>query len=94
MRARMVEYPGQYAWSSYRERVGEQGGSLLDELHADNSGYESYIDEPIPPGECEFIRESQRCNHVTGSGKFCEQIENAIGRRLQNRKPGRPRSRS
>ena len=73
--------------------MGEQGGSLLDELPADNPGYEPYIEAPIPPGEWEIIRESLQCNHVTGSGKFCEQIENAIGRRLQNRKPGRPRGR-
>jgi len=92
VRARMVDMPIKYKWSSYRERFGDTTAGLLDELPCGRHEYEEFLGSLIPNGEWEFIRCSVQSNHITGSSMFCERIENALGRRLQNRKPGRPRN--
>jgi putative transposase len=91
VRAGMVSKPKQYPWSSCRERVGDVVGDLLDELPYDGYKYDSFLVGSVPSGEWELIRSSVQSNHITGSSRFCERIEKAIGKRLQHRKPGRPR---
>lgn len=92
VRAGMVDKPRQYQWSSYRERTGDSAIGLVDKMPFDCHEYEVYINASIPNGEWDLIRNSVKSNHVTGSSLFCARIENAIGRRLNHRKPGRPRN--
>ncbi|MCU7796535.1 MAG: transposase [Candidatus Thiodiazotropha sp. (ex Myrtea spinifera)] len=91
VRAGIVDKPHKYEWSSYRERTCKQAVDLLDELPFDYHEYEIFMNGSIPSGEWDLIRDSVQSNHITGSTLFCERIERAIGRRLNNRKPGRPR---
>ena len=95
VRAGMIAGPIKYKWTSCQERLGvvETGRCLLDELPFDCHGYKKFLGCPIPSGEWEFIRNSVKINHITGSDVFCERIESALGRRLQHRKPGRPKKR-
>lgn len=93
VRAGMVARAKQYMWSSCRERVANTTIKLLDTLPYECHDYKAYMDSSIPHGELELIRSSVQSNHITGSSLFCERIENAIGKRLHNRKPGRPRNR-
>ena len=89
--ARMVDEPGMYAWSSYRDRIGSATDGVVDPLPCTCGDHEQFVNDEVPKGEWELIREAVQGNHVTGSDMFCERIERALGRRLQQRKPGRPK---
>jgi len=92
VRARMVDEPGKFQWSSYRERIGKTSVRLLDELPVEKGvNHGAFVEGAIPDGEWELIRKAVKSNHITGSEKFCERIEIALGRRLRQRTPGRPR---
>lgn len=91
VRANMVKSPINYQWSSCKPRVEKQLDGFLDELPFEISEYEKFVQSAVPKGEWEFIGNSVHSNHITGSSLFCERIENALGKRLQQRKPGRPR---
>jgi putative transposase len=80
VRAGMVSKPNQYPWSSYRERIGGVAGNMLDELPYDGYKIESFHIGSVPYGEWELIRSSVQSNHITGSSRFCERIEKAIGK--------------
>ena len=91
VRARMVNKPELYQWSSSGERMSGVAHNLLDDLPVSGRDYISYMNRSSSPGEWELIRNSVQSNHITGSSLFCERIEEAIGRRLQYRNPGRPK---
>jgi putative transposase len=44
-----------------------------------------------PAGEWELIREALQRGQLTGTERFCDEIEVIIGQRIENRKQGRPR---
>jgi len=100
VRARMVSAPLDYPWSSYRERIGHTDNGCLDDMHpyfelgvSDQERrriYEDFIMNSVPDGEWEFIREAVRRNQLTGNDRFVEQVNKAIGRRVERRGPGRP----
>ena len=90
VRTGMVVGPKQYKWSSCRERSSEAANTLLDKLPFDCHEYDPFLRNSIPHGEMELIKGSVQSNHITGSTLFCKRIEEAIGRRLLRRKPGRP----
>lgn len=101
VRAKMVWHPKEYAWSSYRTHAKGLEDELLDfdPFYAglgDNAGersqaYEKWIWESIPEGEWESIREAIQRGGLLGGAKFQEQIAVMVGRRIENRGPGRPR---
>jgi len=102
VRARMSDDPAAYPWSSYRWHAGI--GSQFDWLDIDpcfeglgNSKderamrYREFVQSAIPAGEWELIREALQREQLTGTKRFCDEIEAIIGRRIENRKQGRPR---
>lgn len=101
VRARIVDEPGQYRWSSYRSRIGEESDSLLDPIpcyrpygNSPEKHYERYKDfvaAAIPEGEWQLIRQAvQRCQ-LTGDSRFIGEVERIVGRRIELRGRGRPR---
>jgi putative transposase len=100
MRARMVDHPDEYRWSSYAARMGGVGNDWLDidptyQALADDDThrrhrYKIFVEEAIPPGEWELIREAVKRSQLTGNHRFADAVEQIIGRRIERRGPGRP----
>jgi putative transposase len=96
----MVAAPADYPWSSYRERMGECTGGILDSpppyLSLGDSEYnrrviyEGFMASAIPIGEWELIREAVQRNQLTGNDRFVDEVKKVIGRRVERRGPGRP----
>ena len=102
VRARMVESPAAYQWSSYRRHAGmvnEFGWVDTDPcyqaLGASNSEramrYTEFVGSAIPDGEWGVIREALQRGQLTGTKRFVDEVEGIIGRRIEHRKWGRPR---
>jgi putative transposase len=49
------------------------------------------VQSEIPAGEWELTREALQRGQLTGTERFSDEIEAIIGRRIENRKQGRPR---
>ena len=96
----MVDHPGGYCWSSYTARMGGAGndGLDLDPMYQALGGedvirrhrYQTFLDEVIPPGEWELIREAVKRSQLTGNTRFADAVQQIVGRRIERRGPGRP----
>jgi putative transposase len=100
VRAGMVAGVGEYAWSSYRERVLGKGQAMLDIDPIYNSlastdqerrrRYRAFLEEGVSMEEKQFIDESVNRNQLTGNHLFVDEIEQRIGLRVERRGRGRP----
>ena len=98
--ASMVATPDQYRWSSYRWHAwGESDGVITDHDLYQQLGrtaeerqrtYRELFQHYIPETELHEIRECLAYNYPLGNDRFREQIETALGRRVGERKKGRP----
>jgi len=102
VRAGMTKTPGAYRWSSYRWHAGESSdyswldtdpcyqalGSTAEECAL---RYREFVRGAIPGGEWTLIREALQRGQLTGDDRFQDQVEMIAGRRIENRKRGRPR---
>jgi putative transposase len=101
VRAAMVPYPGDYQWSSYRVHAEGVTDGIVDfdpwyeglGVDAEDRGrrYQRWIQESIPEGEWEAIREAISRGGFNGGDCFRDQVSQLIGRVLKVRPPGRPR---
>ncbi len=88
---------------SYNARLSDRGSVIPDHdpcyLALGNSGeerrlrYREYVESAIPVGEWAFIQESVARGQLTGDGRYIEEVEKIIGRRIEHRRPGRPKKR-
>ena len=101
VRARMVEVAGEYAWSSYRQRMGEADCWIdLDPVYldlADNEAerrarYARFVEASVPERELSLMREALQRGQLTGNQRFVDEVERLIGCRIEHRGPGRPPS--
>jgi putative transposase len=101
VRARMVAGPGDYPWSSARERLGLAPSGILDwnptylglgrtEMERQRR-YSQFLRQAIPEGEWGIIRQALQRGQLTGGERFVDEIEQILGRRVESRAPGRPR---
>ena len=100
VRACLTESAGDYPWSSYASRVGAKHDPLVDPdpcylaLSDDARGradrYRQWVSEGVPEEELAKIRRAVRRGQLTGGGRFVDEVENRIGRRIEDRGPGRP----
>ena len=100
----MVATPEDYAWSSYRARIGlvkcdwlDPDPCFLDLGTTDDrrrTRYKEFVEQGISNYELTFIRDAVHRNQLTGSEAFMIEIEQRIGKRILFRPPGRPRSRA
>jgi len=102
VRARMTDDPAAYPWSSYRRHAGlanrfgwldidpcyEELGISDDERA---TRYREFVRSAIPVGEWELIHEALQRGQLTGTERFVGEVEAIVGRRIENRKQGRPR---
>jgi len=95
MRAGMVAQPKDYPWSSYTARF-DRSGKLLDPVPglgrflANQHDYQSFTQQAISDPRMQLIRDAVQRGQLTGDATFIEQIDNAIGRRIEHRRPGQP----
>ena len=104
VRAAIVASPDDYCWSSYRSRVGISDDRLLDPCAAyralGNSdaeraqAYRAFVALNSDESELATVRTALQRNQPTGSKRFCDEIEQRIGRRISTYGPGRPRVRT
>jgi putative transposase len=101
VRAGLVQSPADYAWSSYRARIGNElprvpllPPSYLSELGENDETrsrrYRDYVSAGTAAHELESIRTAVKRNQSTGCHQSQIQIEHKLGRRLSDRSPGRP----
>lgn len=100
VRARIVERPEDYAWSSYRARTGLSNCPWLDPdpcfvalastIEQRQQRYREFVTRGIPKLQLEFLRTAVQRNQLTGSDHFSFEIEQLTGTRILNRPPGRP----
>lgn len=104
VRARLVANPQDYEWSSYRALAGFGPANEVDrhvvyellDLDPKQAGatYQAFVQGGISDDELTLIRGAVQRNQLTGSRRFVDAIEDKIGRRIEARGRGRPRSRS
>lgn len=102
VRARMVEDPEQYPWSSYSQRINANEDSWLDtdacftalgsNTEKRRRRYKEYVAGSIPDGEWQLIREAVQRGQLTGDNGFIGDVEQLVGRRIERRGRGRPRN--
>lgn len=101
VRARMVANPGDYVWSSYRQRM-DRGECWIDLDRnylalADNeterrARYRAFVEQGVPEKELALMREALQRGQLTGNDRFGDEVEQILGRRIEPRRPGRPPS--
>lgn len=96
VRARMVATADQFTWSSCHARLNNSGLFLdsipgLDLTHTEPEKYLQFIAGAVEKSQLKLIREAVHRGQLTGETAFVDQIDRAIGRRIEYRRPGRPR---
>ena len=101
-RAGMVEDPKDYQWSSCPAKVGITEQSWLDfdpfYLRLGDTAieratkYDTWLKGTIPDIEWKLIREALQRGRLTADEKFQKEISKKLGRRIELRGPGRPRT--
>ncbi len=99
VRAFLVSEPGEYRHSSYRSKVGMSAPgyvsfdpcylSLGDTEEARQREYRKLFECSIPEDEWKNIREAVQRNWAYGDNRFRRQMEAALGRKFELRRPGR-----
>jgi putative transposase len=99
VRARMVATPDDYAWSSYRQRMGwgecwiglDRNYLGLAESETERRGrYREFVEEGVSEKELDLLRAAVHRGHLTGSRRFVDEVEQILGRRIEPRPRGRP----
>jgi putative transposase len=101
VRAGMAEHPGEYRWSSYRANAQGEENALVQphklylalgrEAAERQAAYRELFRYALEPGLVDEIRKATNGNYALGDIRFGEQITQALGRRAQPGKSGRPR---
>lgn len=101
--AGMVRSPDQYRWSSYHHHAQGQTSSLIRdhdlyleldrESDARQHAYRELFKHQLPEAQIHEIRECLAYNFPLGNDRFRDEIEAALGRRVGERKRGRPTAR-
>ena len=100
VRAEMTQKPAEYTWSSFRQRMGTDTEDWIDRdpnylALADSETqrrrlYRRFVDESVPDGEWDFMRQALQRGQLTGNDRFVTEIEAITGRRVEHRGQGRP----
>ena len=93
VRARMVEQPGDYRWSSYRHNAfGQVHGLLTPHYLYENLGidttqrcaaYRALFNVQTDPAELQAIRSATEAGTILGNDRFKENIEMTLNRRIE-----------
>lgn len=101
VRAGIVATVEDHAWSSYRQRMGHEACwieadpsylGLADIETARRARYAEFVAQGVPQNELSLMREAVQRGQLTGNHHFVNEVEQTIGRRIEQRSPGRPSS--
>ncbi len=102
VRAKMVDVPEAYEWSSYQEKTGLRENRLVDmdpffqslgeKLQTQQRRYREFVQQSEDDNERKQIRQAVQRGQLTGSEKFVDQVEQKLGLRVEWRGQGRPKS--
>ncbi len=95
VRAKIVERPHEYRWSSAKSHVYEDSNPVLTNdcyLVKEIKDWLSYLMEKEDKVLIDNIRSSTRTGRPCGDEVFIKKIENLLGRRLNALPKGRPRT--
>lgn len=100
VRAKIVDTPLEYRWSSFGDHVGATHSGWLDDAPSflalarttsdRRAAYLDLVGQVIPVPQLNLIRSAIQRNQVTGSAEFQKQIAERTGRRISASAPGRP----
>lgn len=100
VRAKVVDKPEEYRWSSYRAKVGLEDQTWIDfdpcyqalgqTREEQIRRYAAWVSDAIPEGEWDQIRAAAQRGQLTGADRFISDVARHIGRRVEFRPPGRP----
>ena len=100
VRAKLVNTPLEYCWSSFRDHVGSAPTGWLDDAPSflalgrtvsdRRAAYREFVEQLIPESQLQLIRSAIQRNQITGSEKFQAEIAARTGRRISTRTQGRP----
>lgn len=103
VRARMVDAPGDYPWSSFRSNSSGRPGAPLvpHRLYAGLGrspaeracAYREMVESGVGKQELERIRAAAQKSRALGTPAFCARIEAELERTITPREKGRPRKR-
>ncbi len=95
VRARLVERPEEWRWSSVRGRVSGTGDALIEgarpELLANVADWKGFLAEGLDEANARRIRSIETKETVLGGPAFVRHVETMAGRSLETRPRGRPR---
>ena len=92
VRAKLVENPEQWRWSSAAAHISGQDDKLVKVeplLSLIMGDWRSFLTEAISSGEYDGIRKHEKTGRPLGDISFVSHLENLLGRELRPRKPGR-----
>lgn len=103
VRAAMVNRPQDYRWSSYHANAQGKADRLITP-HAEylrlarddtdrRDAYRALFKAHLEAETVDEIRKATNGNFALGNGRFKKEIEDALGRRVQRGRSGRPRRR-
>ncbi len=100
VRAKMVEHPAEYRWSSYRANAQGESGEILSPhsiyLHLGTTNkerqtaYREMFRFQLEPGIIDNIRKATNGNFALGNDRFQDEIAQVLGRRVKPGVAGRP----
>jgi putative transposase len=94
VRAKLVDEPEAWAWSSARAHITGKYDGLIKcpKPLAGPKEWRSLLGLESSEREARAIRQSERTGRPLGSGRFISRLENLLDRPLKKRKPGRKRT--
>lgn len=100
VRARIVEHPAQYRWSSYAANALGVDNAIIkpheiflalgNTPEMRQNAYRALFEKPIHPDELDLIRASLHSGTPLGNNRFKKKIESIIGSSIGFSKRGRP----
>jgi putative transposase len=88
VRALMVIDPLDYPWSSCRVHAGSESKSWLAPVDGTVGDYAEFLRGGLGDEQLTLIREAVNRSQLTGDTRFVDEVEAALGRRIERRGPG------
>ena len=94
VKARLVEKPGDYRWSSAAAHIKGRDDKLVKvaPLIKRVGGWRKFLAEPLTTEQVREMQRYERTGRALGSERFVKRLENKLGRRLRRRQPGPKRT--
>jgi len=92
VRARLVDRPEQWRWSSARAHLGlaEDGVTETAPLGERVQDWKALLEGGLPTAARDSIRARERTGHALGGDAFLDKLGSALGRAVKPRPRGRP----